>query len=67
MQAQAQVKAAALKRKLDSAKIIYEIQQKINQLTSAIKQQQIQAEIVAAHAEKQAIAHAMEEKKNICK
>lgn len=61
MQVQSQAKAAALKKRLESAKITHELQQQAMQLSNAIEQQKIQAEIDATQAEEQVIAQAIEE------
>ena len=61
MRVQSQAKAAALKKKLEAARITHKLQRKVNQPTNAIEQQKIQAEIDAAEAEEQVIAYAIKE------
>ena len=48
MRVQSQAEAVALKKKLEAARITHELQQTVSQLTNAIEQQKIQAEIDSA-------------------
>ena len=49
---------------MESAKITHQLQQQATQLTNAIEQQQLQAEIEAAHAKQPVIAQAIEEEED---
>lgn len=61
MQLEAKANAAALKRKLTATKATQELEQRAQQLTQAIEQSKIQAELEAAEAKEQVISQAIEE------
>ena len=61
MQLESKVKAAALKKKLEASKATQALEQKALQISMAIEQSKIQAELDVAEAEEQVISQAMEE------